>query len=332
MTNVLLTGGAGYIGSATAYYLKKAGFTPVVLDSLVHGHAFAAKYGPFIEGDIANEALVEQICRDYEPAALLHFAAFIEVGESVQNPQKYWENNHTKAKKLFSAASAGGIKRVVFSSTAAVYGTPAHDAPITETHPLKPINPYGETKLAAEESLRALEVEGVHSMALRYFNAAGALPSSEEIGEAHSPETHLIPNVILAGLGQKEEIRLFGTDYPTPDGTAIRDYIHVLDLAAAHAAALRYLLEGGATDACNLGTGQGTSVRAIIETVEKALGHSVPKTEHPRRAGDPPRLVADATRAQEKLNWKPQESLQSIVESALSWHLSSRYREAVQSR
>lgn len=323
--NILLTGGAGYIGSHTALALKMAGYTPVVLDSLVKGHAWAVKYGPFVRGDIGDAGAVRALCAKYNPAALIHFAAFIEVGESVADPAKYMENNFHKAQRLFDTAAACGIKQMVFSSTAAVYGTPQGDAPLKEDHPLKPINPYGESKLAAENHMRSLASLGVRSMALRYFNAAGAAPVGEGVGEAHDPETHLVPNVILAGLGKKDRISVFGTDYPTPDGTAVRDYIYVMDLADAHIRALRYLTDGGATDVCNLGTGKGSSVKEVIAGVERALNRAVPQTHEPRRAGDPPRLVAEASRAREKLGWKPEKTLDQIIDSALAWHRSEAF-------
>jgi len=327
--NVLLTGGAGYIGSHTAMALKGAGFTPVVLDSLVKGHKWAVKYGPFAEGDIAREDLVREICAAYRPAAVIHFAAFIDVAESVAERDKYMQNNFHKAARLFDTVLACGVDKVVFSSTAAVYGTPRHDGPLSETDPLLPINPYGESKLAAETYLRSMGAQGMRSVALRYFNAAGAAPSKEEIGEAHNPETHLIPNVIRAGLERKEPVKIFGTDYPTPDGTAVRDYIHVIDLAAAHIAALRYLLDDGATAVFNLGTGQGSSVQEVIKAVEKTLMREVPCQREGRREGDPPRLVADASRAKKVLGWEPRRTLDAIVESAAQWHRSLAYRRAV---
>jgi UDP-arabinose 4-epimerase len=344
--NILLTGGAGYIGSPTALALKAAGFVPVVLDSLVTGHKWAVSYGPFVQGDVGDRALVKKVCEEYRPAAVIHFAAFIEVGESVENPAKYMENNFHKASRFFDAALDAGVDKIVFSSTAAVYGTPEDERPIPETHPLRPINPYGESKLAAENYLRGLV--GMRSVALRYFNAAGAAPLTEQIGEAHEPETHLIPNVIFAGLKAKgseagglsvdsrflpsqrygatgrgnDTLRIFGTDYPTPDGTAVRDYVHVMDLAAAHIAALRYLLGGGATDVCNLGTGRGFSVQEIVTAVESVLGSSVPCQREGRRAGDPARLVADSSKAKTLLGWEAVCGLGEIVESAVGWHRS----------
>jgi len=326
---ILVTGGAGYIGSHTAYALAQAGHTPIVYDSLVNGHAWAAKYGPLVQGDVGDADAVRKVCAEHQPDAVIHFAAFIEVGESVSDPEKYFENNYRKAQKLFDTVCACGVKRVVFSSTAAVYGTPISDAPIAEDHPQKPINPYGESKLLSETYLRSLQDQGMRSVALRYFNAAGAAPVDELIGEAHKPETHLIPNVVLAGLGLKDEVKLFGSDYPTRDGTALRDYIHVLDLASAHIAALEHLVAGGESLACNLGTGTGSTVLEVVQAVERALGKPVPQSRHPRRAGDPPMLVADATRARNVLGWKPAYTLDEIVASAVAWHQTQTYRDAV---
>jgi len=328
---ILVTGGAGYIGSHTAYALAKAGHTPVVYDSMINGHVWAAKYGPLVQGDVGDVEAVRKACADHQPDAVIHFAAFIEVGESVANPQKYMENNYHKAQKLFDTVCACGVKRVVFSSTAAVYGTPVSDTPIAEDHPQKPINPYGESKLLSETYLRSLEGQGMRSVALRYFNAAGAAPVAEGIGEAHTPETHLIPNVLLAGLGLKDEVKLFGSDYPTRDGTALRDYIHVLDLAAAHIAALDYLVKDGASTVCNLGTGLGSTVLEVVQAAERALGKPVPQSRHDRRAGDPSMLVADARRAREMLGWSPSYTLDAIVSSALDWHRTELYRKAVTS-
>ncbi|MEJ0061794.1 MAG: UDP-glucose 4-epimerase GalE [Alphaproteobacteria bacterium] len=324
-STILVSGGAGYIGSHACLALRDAGFTPVAIDNLSQGHEWAVKFGPLRQGDIGDEDFVRGVCAEFKPAALMHFAAFIEVGESVQNPAKYWDNNFERAKKLFAAARAGGIRHAVFSSTAAVYGMP-DISPLTEDLPLKPINPYGETKLAAEQALR--EMADMKSVALRYFNAAGAA-AEEGIGEAHWPESHLLPNVILAALGHKPAITVFGTDYPTPDGTAVRDYVHVRDLAEAHVAALRYLLGGGESTVCNLGTGKGYSVKEVIDEVQNRVGGPVPAEYGPRRAGDPPALVANAEKAGRLLGWKPGRPLGDIVASALAWHRGQRYREAV---
>lgn len=328
---LLVSGGAGYIGSHTALALRKAGYTPVVIDNLVHGHAWAAKFGPLEIGDIGDAAFIRRVCATYRPVALLHFAAFAEIGESVANPQKYWDNNVVKAKILFDAVRDCGLRQIVFSSTAAVYGLPAHDGLIREDAPLAPVNPYGATKLAAENYLRGLDTHGLRSVCLRYFNAAGAA-ADENIGEAHWPESHLIPRAIRAALGLDPGFSVFGTDYPTPDGTAVRDYIHVEDLAAAHLAALRYLDAGGVTEACNLGTGEGASVRAIIDTVAACFGRDVPAMPGPRRAGDPPSLVADTAKAEKLLGWKATRKLQDIVRSAAAWHQSPRYQEATAAR
>ena len=318
--NILLTGGAGYIGSHTAYALKKAGYTPIVLDSLVNGHEWAVKYGPFVKADMGDRDAVRELCAAYRPEAVIHFAAFIEVAESVANPSKYMGNNYHKAAQFFDIVAECGIGKIVFSSTAAVYGIPRDDTNLKETHPLCPINPYGESKLAAETYLRDMTNLGVESVTLRYFNAAGAAPEKEKIGEGHEPETHLIPNVIRAGMFRKTPVSLFGTDYPTPDGSAVRDYVHVMDLADAHIAALRYLMDGGTTEICNLGTGNGSSVQEVIDTVGQALGNPVLVVRAPRRAGDPPRLVADNSHAKDLLGWMPQATLGDIVRSALAWY------------
>ncbi len=326
---ILVSGGAGYIGSHTCFALREAGFTPVVLDDLSSGHAWATKFGPLRQGNIGDVAFVRAVCTEFKPVALLHFAAFIEVEESVKFPEKFWDNNTERAKRLFTTAQESGVGKIVFSSTAAVYGL-VDKHPITEDFALQPINPYGATKLAAEQALRAMS--GINSVTLRYFNAAGAAPAEIGIGEAHWPETHLVPNVILAGLGRKPGVTVFGTDYPTRDGTAVRDYVHVLDLAAAHVAALRYLLEGKETAVCNLGSGTGATVKEVIESVQRHLGKPVPATYGARRQGDPVTLIADAARAKSLLGWQPQRTLDDIVASAVAWHQTERYQSAVQSR
>jgi len=328
--NVLVTGGAGYIGSHVGSTLRQAGYTPITLDNLRNGHPEAVKFGAFIEGDIGDSEIVKKICAEYKPIAALHFAALIEVSESVRLPELYIDNNFTKASRLFATLQDCGIKHVVFSSTAAVYGMPQQDGAIAENWPLAPINPYGQSKLDAENFLRSLP--DITSVALRYFNAAGA-DIEEGIGEAHWPETHLIPNALLALLGMKPEpLTVFGTDYPTPDGTAVRDYIHVTDLARAHLLALDYLIKGGATTAINLGTGSGYSVKEILDTIALVTGQKVPHTLGARRVGDPPFLVADNKKAGQILKWVPQKSLSDIIASAFTWHKSAEYQAFVRPR
>ena len=313
--NILVTGGAGYIGSHVCAALKVQGFTPVTLDNLGHGYREAVKFGPLVEGDIGDQALVAKICAQYKPLAALHFAALIEVAESVKQPALYMENNGEKARRLIEALRRGGVTRVVFSSTAAVYGLPGKEGPIAEDAPLKPINPYGESKLKAETYLR--EQKDMTSVILRYFNAAGA--GEDGIGEAHGPETHLIPNALLALLGMKPGFTVFGQDYPTPDGTAKRDYIHILDLADAHLLALDHLLAGKDSAAINLGTGTGASVKEVLAAIASVAGREVPHSFGPRRVGDPPYLVADNKKAKQVLGWQPRRSLQEIIASALRW-------------
>src|SRR5271157_2610426 len=299
---VLITGGAGYIGSHAAKEVARRGHTVVVLDNLSTGHRWAAKSGPFIEGDVGDTSLVQDTLSCYGIDLVMHFAAHAYVGESMANPRKYFRNNVVNALALFDAMLQAGVRRVVFSSTCATYGVP-ESVPITEGAPQHPINPYGESKLFVEKMLAWYgKAYGLKSVALRYFNAAGADPEGE-LGEAHDPETHLIPLIIQAALGRRPFVEIYGTDYPTPDGTAIRDYIHVTDLAAAHVRALEYLADGGESRALNLGTGQGYSVREVINAVGKISPHPVPFREGPRRAGDPPVLVADARHAGEALGW-----------------------------
>lgn len=324
--HVLVTGGAGYVGSHACKALSAAGLVPVVLDNLSRGHAAAVKWGPLVRGDIADDELVTATCRKYDIHAALHFAAYAYVGESMQNPGLYYRNNLAGSLALLDALQRAGVETVVFSSTCATYGEP-QALPISEENQQQPLNPYGETKLAIERALRWYdELAGMRSVSLRYFNAAGADPDGE-LGEDHEPETHLIPIAIQAALGQRERLDLFGTDYPTPDGTAIRDYIHVCDLADAHVRALEYLRRGGATAAVNLGTGKGHSVREIIRAVEETTGRTVPVRESPRRQGDPAALVAAPTRAGELLDWQPtQSSLRDIVETAHAWFARSHNR------
>jgi UDP-arabinose 4-epimerase len=317
---VLVTGGAGYIGSHTCKALAAAGHVPVTFDNLSTGHRDAVRWGPFVEGELADRALVERTLREQRIDAVIHFAASAYVGESMSDPAKYFRNNVVHTLALLEAMHAAGVRHIVFSSTCATYGVP-RVVPIPEDHPQQPVNPYGESKLFVERALHWHGVaHGLHWLALRYFNAAGADPDGE-IGEVHDPETHLIPLAIQAALGQRGPLQVMGTDYDTPDGTAVRDYIHVTDLADAHVRALAYLLGGGASGALNLGTGRGHSVREVIAAVAREAGRPVPAHDAPRRAGDPPALVAAPGRAAEVLGWHPEySSLDTIVRTALRWH------------
>lgn len=317
---ILVTGGAGYIGSHVCKALAEAGHRPIAFDNLSRGHREAVRWGPLIEGDIAERAHVEAAIAEHGIVAVMHFAAFAYVGEAMIEPALYYQNNLVGTMALLEAMRAGGIDRIVFSSTCAVYGTPDR-VPIGEDAPTRPVNPYGETKLAIERALHWYDAAyGLRSASLRYFNAAGA-DSAGEIGEAHEPETHLIPLVIEAALGRRDHIEIYGTDYPTPDGTAIRDYIHVEDLAAAHLRALDHLLAGGPSLAINLGAGSGHSVRQVIAAAEAVSGRRVPARERPRRPGDPPSLVADPRQAGKRLGWKARHSdLSTILGTAFAWH------------
>lgn len=319
-TNILVTGGAGYIGSHTCKQLKAAGYTPVTFDNMVYGHEWAVKWGPLVKGDIQDRAALDAAFAKYAPAAVIHFAAYTYVGESVEDPGKYYRNNVYGTVNLLEAMRDHNCGNIIFSSTCATYGVP-ETMPMTEQLPQRPINPYGWTKLMIEQVLRDFEhAHGIKHMALRYFNAAGADPDGE-IGEDHAPETHLIPLTVLAGLGRRGPIKIFGQDYPTPDGTAIRDYIHVTDLADAHVLGLGVLLDGGESRMINLGTGHGASVREVVDAVGCSLGSPVPAENAPRRAGDPPMLVADATRAKTELSWTPRyTNLDDIVGTACRWH------------
>ena len=320
MKCILVTGGAGYIGSHTALALADAGYSPIVYDNLSHGHRWAVQWGPLIEGDLNDREKLIATIREFDISAVLHFASFIFVGESMSDPGKYFANNVGGTLSLLEAVRATGIKHLAFSSTAATYGMP-EIVPITEDAPKEPINTYGDSKLMAEKLLYWYDqIFGIRSVALRYFNAAGA-DAEARIGEAHDPETHLIPLILDAVSGRRSHIGVYGTDYPTPDGTAIRDYIHVCDLATAHVKALEYLIGGGASTAVNLGTGTGYSVEEVITSVERITGIPVPKRYEDRRAGDPPSLVANADRGAKLLNWRPQHSdIDTIVRSAWRWH------------
>lgn len=320
MATVLVTGGAGYIGSHTCKELAGRGHVPVSLDSLVYGHRQFAKWGPLIEGDIHDGALLDQLFHQYQPAAVIHFAAYAYVGESMRDPGKYYANNVAGTISLLEAMRRNGCTNIIFSSTCATYGEPGSDL-ISEEMAQNPINPYGRGKLMVETILKDYEAAyAIRHGILRYFNAAGADPAGE-IGERHTPETHLIPLAIQAALGLIAPLTLFGTDYPTPDGTAIRDYIHVSDLADAHVRALAYLQRENASLICNLGTGSGSSVEEVVAAVGRQAGRPVPFNRGPRRPGDPPRLVAANGQAGELLDWLPKRSdLETIVADAWRWH------------
>jgi UDP-glucose-4-epimerase GalE len=316
---VLVTGGAGYIGSHAAKALTRAGYRAVVYDNLGAGHRAAVRFGPFVEGDITDVAALRRTLREHGIGSVMHFAAFLDVGESVADPVKYYRNNVGGALAVVEAMVAESRAYFVFSSTCATYGEPI-ETPIVETHPQQPINSYGESKLAVERALPHFErAHGLRWVALRYFNAAGADPDGE-IGEDHSPEIHLIPRAIEAATGGRG-LQVFGDDYPTPDGTCLRDYVHVSDLADAHVRALEAIVETGKSGAYNLGTGRPHSVRNVIDTVERVCGRSVPWTLAPRRPGDPAILYASPQKALAELHWTPRLSgLDTIVGTAWAWH------------
>ena len=319
--NILVTGGAGYIGSHTCKALAAAGFMPVAYDNLVFGHEWAVKWGPLARGDILDRGRLEEVFRQYKPSAIVHFAAYAYVGESVEQPAKYYKNNVTGTLTLLEAMRDHGVEQMVYSSTCATYGRPQM-IPIPEHHPQNPVNPYGASKLMVEQILADFSAAyGLRSISLRYFNAAGA-DADGEIGEDHDPETHLIPLVLQTAAGKRPNITIYGTDYDTPDGTCIRDYVHVSDLAEAHVLALKALSSNGSSASYNLGTGRGFSVREVIETAHSVTGREIRVQEGPRRPGDPPQLVADATRAKTELGWTPKYAdLDQIVKSAWSWSL-----------
>ena len=318
--SVLVTGGAGYIGSHACKVLARAGYQPVVFDNLSRGHREAVRWGPLIEGDLADRNQLVMALETHQVAAVMHFAAYAYVGESVADPAMYYRNNLGGSLSLIEAMRETGVDKIVFSSTCATYGIPA-GGPIRESVPQLPVNPYGETKLAIERALHWYgEAYGLRLVSLRYFNAAGA-DSEGEIGELHEPETHLIPLVLQTALKHRPHIDIYGTDYPTADGTAVRDYIHVEDLAEAHLRALEHLCAGRESTALNLGTGRGHSVREVIAAAESVSGRAIPRREVARRPGDPPVLVADPSRAAERLGWRAQRSdLQTIISTAFAWH------------
>lgn len=318
---ILVLGGAGYIGSHTALELVKAGNEVVIADNLVTGYRKAIPEGAkFYEGDLRDFDFLNKLFQQEKIDAVIHFAAYSLVGESVTNPLKYYDNNLYGTKVLLEAMVKNNVGKIVFSSTAATYGEP-ENIPILETDRTCPTNPYGETKLAMEKMFKwTAEAHGLRYVSLRYFNACGA-DESGTIGEAHNPESHLIPLILQVPNGKRETISIYGTDYDTPDGTCIRDYIHVTDLAQAHILAVQYLNNGGESDIFNLGNGVGYSVREVIETARKVTGHPIPATETSRRAGDPARLVASSEKAKSVLGWKPvHDSLEEIIASAWNWH------------
>lgn len=318
--SILVTGGAGYIGSHACKALARAGYLPVTYDNFASGHREAVRWGPLVEADLGNAEALDAAVRRFDIQAVMHFAAYAYVGESVREPGRYFQNNVSNSLVLLEVMRRREVRHIVFSSTCATYGIPA-EVPIREDAEQRPINPYGESKLMVERALRWLgSAHGLGYAILRYFNAAGADPESE-IGEDHTPETHLIPLVLEAALGYRAEIDILGTDYPTPDGTAVRDFIHVQDLADAHVRALRYLLEGAGNLTLNLGTGAGYSVREVIAAAERVTGRRVPRRELGRRLGDPPVLVADPKLASRVLGWRPALSdLETILRTAWAWH------------
>jgi UDP-glucose 4-epimerase len=322
--SILVTGGAGYIGSHTVLALKQAGYDVVILDNLVYGHRDLVEKVLQVElivGDTSDRSLLDDLFKTHNFAAVMHFSAYAYVGESVTDPAKYYRNNVLGTLVLLEAMLAASIKNFVFSSTCATYGVP-DVVPIPENHPQNPINPYGATKLMVERILSDFDVAyGLKSVRFRYFNAAGAHPEGL-LGEDHNPETHLIPLVLMTALGKRESISIFGTDYPTPDGTCIRDYIHVSDLADAHILGLEYLLKGGDSEFFNLGNGQGFSVREVIAAAAQVTGANIPVTECDRRPGDPPSLIGSGEKARKILGWHPQyPDIQDIVTHAWQWHL-----------
>jgi len=311
---ILVVGGAGYIGSVCAELLLDEGHTVSIFDNLSEGHRAAIDLrAQFVEGDLQNQQSIEQALAKQKPEAVMHFAASALVGESMRNPSKYFRNNIASGLNLLDAMVSVGVTKIVFSSTCAIFGPPER-VPIDETMPTRPINPYGESKLAFEKILRWYdEIHGLKYASLRYFNAAGA---SEKFGEDHRVETHLIPNVLKVALGEKPAVEIFGTDYETPDGTCVRDYIHIIDLARAHI----FALDAAKSDFYNLGTGGGASVREVIDACRKVIGRKIDIVEKPRRLGDPPRLIASSEKIKRELGWKPEfQSLDVIIESAWKW-------------
>lgn len=317
---VLVTGGAGYIGAHACKALEAAGYMPVTYDNFDYGHPDAVRWGPLEKGDIGDRNQLENVMRKYRPSAVMHFAAYAYVGESVINPALYYRNNTAGTLSLLESMVKCNIDKIIFSSTCATYGMP-DQIPIAENHPQNPINPYGRSKLMIEWILRDFaSAYDLKFVSLRYFNAAGADPTAE-IGENHDPETHLIPLILDAALGKRSRVKIFGTNYDTPDGTCIRDYIHVSDLADAHLLALKHLDQGGASEIFNLGNGNGFSVREVIATARQVTGCNIVSLESERRSGDPSILIGSSEKIRSKLGWKPaHNSLEAIIESAWRWH------------
>jgi len=318
VVNVLVIGGAGYIGAHTCLDLQRNGFTPVVYDNLSNGHRGFAKWGPFEQGDIRDLGRLTRVFEAYRPCATIHFAGLIEVGQSIRDPLSFFEINVGGSTAVLQAADAAGCRNIVFSSTCATYGTPSA-TPISEDHGQLPISPYGRSKLMVEDMLRELcAYREFATVILRYFNAAGAAPE-HGIGEMHDPETHILPLAIDTALGLRDRFVVNGCDYDTPDGTCVRDFVHVLDLADAHTRAVKHLLAGRGASAINIGSGVGTSVQELLNMVEEVAGRSFRTDRGPRRPGDPPRLVADNRKARTVLGWEPRRDLRAIVESAWRW-------------
>ncbi len=322
---LLITGGAGYIGSHTVKLLGEKGYRLLTLDNLSTGHREAVLYGEFIKLDLSERDELRKIIREFRPDAVIHFAASIEVEESVRNPEKYYRNNTFNSLNLIETMVEEGINRLVFSSTAAVYGIP-DKIPVDENQPFKPINPYGRSKAFVEEILKDVSsAKGLRYVSLRYFNVAGADPDGK-LGQSYKNPTHLITRALKTALGEYDDLYIYGTDYPTPDGTCIRDFIHVTDLASAHIDAIEYLFEGGDSDAFNCGYGHGYSVREVVDMVKKVTGVDFPVIEADRRPGDPPQLVADSRKIKKVLGWKPQyDNLEFIIKTAWNWELNKRY-------
>lgn len=317
---ILVSGGAGYIGSHTCKILSESGFVPVVYDDLRRGNRWSVRWGPFVRAALEDKETLARTMEAFQIAAVIHFAAYAYVEESMKDPSIYFNNNLLATLNLFDAMAQSGVKSMVISSTCATYGTPRH-LPIGENAALKPVNPYGASKVMMEELAKWYGVcHGIKTFTLRYFNAAGADPEGF-IGECHKPEPHLLPIVVEAALGRRPYVRVNGTDYPTPDGTAIRDYIHVIDLASAHVSALRYLSNGGGSNVANLGTGKGISILEIINKTAEIAGRRPDVVEGPRRPGDPPVLIADPQKAYNILGWRPKYSdISTIVRTAVRWH------------